>query len=159
MGGRTQKILGSAEIRGVAGFSVGLGKDEPKFRFGKIPAQLVWEAYRYGTDLQSAPGASPTRTWNFGGLAIARYRWPMDAYGNGMFFDLGFGVQFVNRVTFDLQSTINTTPMLGFGGVFKSGNDEVLIGLRLLHISNGGRVKPNRGDNILFLTFGIRFAV
>jgi hypothetical protein len=83
----------------------------------------------------------------------------MDDRGNGVYADIGFGVQFVDRVTFDLQSTINTTPMLGFGGVFRAGKEEVLIGLRWLHVSNGGRVKPNRGDNILFFTFGIRFTL
>ena len=159
MGGQTQKILGSSEIRINGGLDLGYGRFDPRLKLGTIPAEFVIEAYTYRTELQSAPAASPGQTSNYGALAVTRYRWPMEKAGNGMYVDLGFGVQFVNRPTFNLQSNLNTTPMVGIGGVFRSGKHEILLGLRLLHVSNGGRVKPNRGDNILFLTFTVRFSI
>ncbi len=159
MGGQTQKILGSSEIRITGGIDLGYGWFDPRLKLGTIPAELVLEAYTYRTELQSAPAASPGQTSNYGALAVTRYRWPMEKAGNGMYVDLGFGVQFVNRPTFNLQANLNTTPMVGIGGVFRSGKHEILLGLRLLHVSNGGRVKPNRGDNILFVTFTIRFSI
>ncbi len=157
MFGRTQRILGSQETRFNGGFSVGYGKPEPRFKIGALTAQLVLEGYKYQTMLQSSGGASPRDTTNYGLMALARYRWNMDEGGNGVYADIGFGVQVVNRLTFDLQSNLNTTPMLAVGGIFKAGDNEIMVGLRLLHISNGGTVKPNRGDNILFFTFGFRF--
>jgi len=149
-------MLGSEDVRGGYALSYGYGRPEPKFRAGQIPAQLVYEGYVNHT--QSA-GVDPIRgddTFAYGALAYSRWRWPLDKNGNGIYFDLGWGLQYASHPTVDLDTHINSTPIAGIGGAFKSGNREYLIGLRLMHISNGGTDRPNFGDNQLMLTFSIR---
>lgn len=96
-------------------------------------------------------------TYAIGGLAYGRWFWPHDELDRKMFFDLGWGFQYASHPTFDLDTRINSTPILGFGALFPMGPREFLLSLRLLHISNGGTDKPNRGQNEILLIMGVRF--
>ena len=155
--GRSIQIFGSEDGRFGGGFSYAYGQPEPRFTYGKIQAQLVYEGYIDHTQSNGGSGFSPNATFGFGTLAYARWRWPMDQYGNGVYFDLGAGLQLATQTTLDLESELNSTPVMDFGGVFKDGHNEYLIGFRFLHISNAGTVRPNYGQNELFFTLGFRY--
>jgi hypothetical protein len=154
--GQSVVVLGSEDIRYGAGMGFAYGKPERRFRFRSIPAQLIFEGYFDRTSSRFRYD-NPRDTYSFGGLVSARWYWPRNEFGWGMYGDLGWGLQYANHPTRDLDSTVNSTPMIGFGGVFASGRNEYLIGLRLLHISNAGTKEPNQGQNQLFLTLGYRF--
>jgi hypothetical protein len=62
-----------------------------------------------------------------------------------------------SHASFDLDSQVNSTPVMGVGALFPVGNREFLLEGGLLHISNGGTKKPNRGQNQFILTLGVRF--
>jgi hypothetical protein len=155
--GQSEIIFGSEDGRFGGGLSYAYGHPEKRFQLGQIPAQLVYEGYVDHTQSDGGSGFPANATLAFGGLGYARWRWPVDRIGNGVYLDFGWGLQFANRPTLDLDSRLNSTPVLGFGGVYKDGHKEYLIGLRLLHISNGGTVRPNYGQNELFLTLGFRY--
>jgi len=151
-------FLGSADQRYGSGVGFGYGKPEPKFRYGEIVSQVVYEGYIDQTSSLSNFNAGNRNTVGIGGIAMGRWFWPKDAAGRSMFFDLGMGVQYGSHTTFDLDSEINTTPVLGVGALFPvSGGREISLGLRLLHISNGGTHKPNHGQNEILFMLGLRF--
>jgi hypothetical protein len=71
--------------------------------------------------------------------------------------DLGEGLQYATRPTYDLPSEINSTPILDLGTAVHIGRQDALFGIRFLHISNAGFVSPNRGQDEFFITAGIQF--
>lgn len=152
-----QRIFGSQDLRTGNGFSYGYGRPEPKFRWGQIPAQLVYEGYLDHTESRGAQGRPPNRTYALGGLAYSRWRWPLDKMGNGVYADIGWGFQLADHPTLDLDSQFNSTPFLTFGGTFKYGEREFMVGLRYLHISNANLKGRNRGENELLLSVGFRY--
>lgn len=155
--GRSIQIFGSEDGRFGGGLSYAYGQPEPRFSTGQIKAQLVYEGYIDHTESNGGSGFSRNATFGFGGLSYGRWRWPMDQYGNGVYFDLGLGLQLATQPTLDLESVLNSTPVMDFGGVFRDGHNEYLIGFRFLHISNAGTVRPNYGQNELFFTLGFRY--
>jgi hypothetical protein len=155
--GQSQIILGSEDPRFGGGLSYAYGGPEKRFTKGNVTGQLVYEGYIDRTQSNGGDGFSGNSTYALGGLAYGRWYWPLDHLGNGVYADLGWGLQIADRTTLDLESSINSTPVAGFGGVFRDGKKEYLIGLRFLHISNGGLVKPNFGQNEVFLTLGFRY--
>jgi len=155
--GQSQIIFGSEDGRFGGGIAYGYGQPEPRFTHGLIAGQLVYEGYVDHTQSDGGSGYPANNTLAGGVLAFGRWRWPMDREGNGVYADLGWGFQMASQTTLDLESDFNSTPVAGFGGVFKDGAKEYLIGLRFLHISNAGLVKPNYGQNELFITFGFRY--
>ena len=155
--GQSEIIFGSEDGRFGGGFSYAYGRPEKRFQMGEIPAQLVYEVYIDHTQSDGGAGFPPNYTLATGVLGYSRWRWPMDKDGNGMYADLGVGLQAATRPTLDLESVVNSTPVGDIGGVYKDGHREYLIGLRFLHISNAGFVKPNYGQNEVFLTLGVRY--
>jgi len=155
--GKSMIMLGSEDVRFGGGLSYAFGRPEKRFQLGQIPAQLVYEGYVDATHSNGANGCSPNSTIAVGGLAYARWRWPLDRHGNSMFFDLGWGLQLADEPTVDLSSDLNSTPVLDIGGIHRAGKLEYLAGLRVLHISNAGTDRPNYGQNELFLMFGVRY--
>ena len=155
--GQGQLILGSEDSRYGGGFFYAWGRPEPKFRWGSVPAQAVFEAYADHTHSTGASGNPGNDTWGYGVLAYGRWRWPISHNGWGAYGDFGLGLQYASHSTVDLDSMWNTTPMGGLGVARQFGSQEFLVGVRLLHISNAGTVGHNQGQNQLFLTLGIRF--
>ncbi|AIE85440.1 hypothetical protein OP10G_2072 [Fimbriimonas ginsengisoli Gsoil 348] len=154
--GQSVAFLGSEDIRYGFGVGLGFGKPEHRFRFRTLPAQLVYEGYVDRTTSRFAY-TRVRSTWAVGGLVYSRWFWPQDKQGRSMYGDFGWGLQYTTATSRDLDITLNSTPMIGFGGIFPGGRRDYLIGLRLLHISNGGVKKPNQGQNQFFLTIGIRY--
>lgn len=147
-------ILGSGDVRHGYYFSVAYGQPEKRLQFRKLPCQLIWQAYvlpSFGDTINNVPGF---RSISYGALAIARYRWPRKN-GWGFYFDLGFGLDYVNRVSRDVDSHFNTTPYGGFGLATLYDRGELFIGAHFLHISNAGTNYSNRGQNQI--TIGIEY--
>ena len=99
----------------------------------------------------------PSSTYEaLGYLFGARYnwQWPHDLR---LYFDIGWGAQFESNRTRDLTSRVNSTPFCDLGTWVRVGQQDFSISLRYLHISNAGFVKPNLGQNQLFLQLGTRF--
>jgi hypothetical protein len=155
--GQSQTILGSEDGRFGGGVSFAYGQPEKRFFMKGIPAQLVYEGYFDHTQSDGGNGFPPNSTVAVGALAYARWRWPVDKDGNGVYADLGWGLQFANQPTLDLDTRLNSTPVLDLGGTFREGRNVYLIGIRYLHISNAGTDRPNYGQNEFFFTFGFRY--
>lgn len=154
-GGRGQLILGSSDPRVTGGFSFGYGMPDPRLRYHHIPGQFMREFYIQRS--HSGGTNEPRNDANaIGFLPYGRWRFATGR-GFGFYFDAGLGVQYQDRTSVDLDLKLNTTPMLGAGVATRVGDTEVLYGIRLLHISNGGRRKPNNGSNQLLLTVFVRF--
>ena len=152
-------ILGSSDVRSGGGFSLAVGRRDPKLRLlRKIEGELIWEAYYVETNTSHPTQEFPaTNSRGLGVLATARYRWQFRSDMN-FFADIGFGVQFTDHDSKDLRLTNNTTPTVGFGMEFRTSHrDSFLIGSRVLHASNGGRTNPNPGQNLLQWYIGIRY--
>lgn len=157
LAGRSQSILGSEDERVGFGFGVAWGKPEPRFGRGSVLAQLVSDVYFDQTSSQDRFDSTKSHTFAFGNLWYGRWFWPQDKEHRGFYADLGWGAQYANLITHDLDSHLNSTPMLGVGSRFPMGDRDFMIGLRYLHISNGGTYKPNRGQNQIYFMIGVRF--
>ncbi|HJP83652.1 MAG TPA: acyloxyacyl hydrolase [Fimbriimonadaceae bacterium] len=157
--GQSITILGSEDRRTAFGMGIASGKREPRFYFRNFKdanAELVYEAYYDRSSSRGASGEGPNKSDSYGLLAYGRYRWPA-RHGLGLYLTAGWGVQYTNRTSVDLDSHINSTPMLGFGVSWSTPKGEASIGLRLLHISNAGTVGNNQGQNQLFLVSSWKF--
>jgi len=155
--GQSETILGSEDGRFGGGLGFAYGQPEKRFSLKGLPAQLVYEGYFDRTQSPGGSGYPPNSTLAIGALSYARWRWPVDEKGNGVYADLGWGLQFANRPTLDLDTRLNSTPVLDIGGTYRDGHIEYLIGIRYLHISNAGTDRPNFGQNEFFLTLGFRY--
>ncbi|MDR3692042.1 MAG: acyloxyacyl hydrolase [Fimbriimonas sp.] len=155
--GQDQLVLGSEDQRYGGGIGYAYGRPEPRFQRGRITGQLIYEIYGDHTQSSGVDGKHSEPTVAVGSLAYARWRWPIDAAGNGVYAELGWGFQLANRSTVDLDSQLNSTPVTGFGGTFKVGKQELTLGLRYLHISNAGLRGHNFGQNELLILAGVRY--
>ena len=138
------------------GVGLAYGRNEPRFAIPGANSELVYEAYYDQTRSPGASGQGPNSSYSYGVLAYARYRWPKKR-GWGLYATAGWGLQYTDRTSVDLDSHINSTPMLGLGVAFDTGDGEGTIGLRFLHISNAGLVGRNQGQNQLFLVYSWNF--
>lgn len=155
--GKSVIILGSEDGRIGGGLSYGYGRPEKRFQAGSVPAQLVYEGYVDFTHSNGENGSGPNSTIALGSLAYARWRWSLNQHGAGMYADLGWGLQLADGPTLDLNSELNSTPVLDIGFSRRDRKVEYLVGLRFLHVSNAGTAPPNYGQNELFLNFGVRY--
>jgi hypothetical protein len=154
---RSQEILGSQDTVSGAGFSLAVGRNDPKLRIGNVKAELIWEGYYLQRTDSGLNGIGATEAEAFGFLASARYRWKFRSNMN-LFYDVGFGVQWSNHTSHDLPLAFNTTPTLALGLEIKTrGEGAILLGTRLLHVSNGGRKSPNPGQNLLQTFIGFKY--
>jgi hypothetical protein len=153
---RSQRILGSEDSRTGGGFSLAVGRRDPKLRMGNLNGELVWEGYLMQTNSLGVNGDPPNTIFAFGVLASSRYRWQFRNDVN-IFADVGFGVQWVDHSSTDLPLAFNTSPTIALGLEFKSGTGAFQVGTRLFHVSNGGRQNPNPGQNYLQFFVGIKY--
>lgn len=151
-GGVSIIFLGSEDRRVGGGLGFGYGRPEPRFRYGSLRAQLVYEGYVDTTHGQDRKKNYLRDTFAVGGLAYGRW-----FVGRRLYADLGWGAQLANHASHDLPSVFNSTPVVGFGTLLPAGRYDWNIGLRLLHVSNAGTVGNNAGQNELFLTVGVRY--
>lgn len=150
------KILGSSEKVVARMVNFGYARRDPKLSLFKIPSQLVIEGYYIST--QSA-GLSPKPVEIANGLGLlvfGRYRFGAPDR-IGVYADIGWGLQYVDRLARDLDSNVNSTPYLGLGIRIPQPQGEILVGLQYLHVSNGGTAGSNRGQNFIGLALNVRF--
>lgn len=154
--GQSLTVLGSEDRRTGFGLGFAYGRPERRFATRGIGAQMVYEVYWDHTSSRGASGRGPNQAESFGALAYGRWRWPMHR-GLGLYASAGWGLQWTNRTSVDLDSQLNSTPMVGLGVSFDTGHGEGNLGLRFIHISNAGFVGSNQGQNQLFLDYSWRF--
>lgn len=154
--GQTWLVLGSQDFRKSYGLAYQMVKPDERLSFRQNEAQLVFEA-----NMQSSTGRRPTRAdnvqHNWGLLALGRYELGKPGTRHA-FWEAGWGLEYVDRTSQDLNLRWNSTPTLGLGYVLpgKDGHDWY-FNLRFRHISNGGTRLPNQGQNWLLLMVGYRF--
>jgi hypothetical protein len=152
-------ILGDTNPRN--NFYVGLqyAKSEKHLRIANRSGELFHEVYYEHSGSYSGQGPNgnlPSQYDGLGYLLGARYTWGLKG-GYKLYGDLAVGLLYVSERTADLPSRLNSTPVLDFGLIIPNRSNPVTVGFRFLHISNGGAVPPNAGQNQLFLDLGIRF--
>jgi hypothetical protein len=141
MGGGSIRIFGSSERLASLGAVYGISKPEPRFGSRKVPADLVTEGYGEFSSSSGDIFDSPYSRAAVGGLALSRW------YPKSMFVDLGVGLQWNSKLSRDISSSVNSTPVLDVGLRHGAGNRELLYGIRYMHISNANTKRPNRGQN------------
>lgn len=150
-----QKWFGSEDLRRGTYYALQYSVQEPRFTFRGSKAQMVLEAYYQFTKGGINAGEEPNKVHAIGGLVMARY-WRERPETMPTYFEIGMGLQFNNRVTTDITSILSTTPVIGVGLIATIWDQELLLGLRLFHISNGGTRRPNQGQNQLHFHIGAK---
>ncbi len=153
--GRAWRILGTSRER--TGLSLGLEWSRPG-RFAALRGRPDIEAretlgVRYlisdtlGRDTSRLHGV-----WlSVGAIWIGRG----ETFKN-LYLEIGTGLFFSNATSLDLNDKFNFANYIGFGTFLTGDPDSPRLGVRLVHISNGGVNPPNRGFNLIQVTFGIR---
>ncbi len=152
--GRSQLTLGSEDKREAFAFGVGYSRPDPKMRAGTRPGNLDLYLYyekSWSTARESIPNVA---TDAVGVLALASYEdmWTKEV---GTYLRVGWGLQLQNKPSNDLDSVLNSSPVLGFGMIFRCGT-EFRIGVDYLHLSNGGTAGRNLGQNQLMVSLTVR---
>jgi hypothetical protein len=153
--GRSVKILGTSDIRQGAGLGISFSYPSNWLLIKPYRSELVFEAYSLYTQSIGAVNFGASPTWTFGGLAYARYSGPQTDQMQP-YVEIGWGLNYSTARTRDLDSTFNSTPMIGAGVRFYSNSTEFTVGIRLLHLSNGGTYGSNRGQNYLMIHASVR---
>ncbi|HRJ26715.1 MAG TPA: acyloxyacyl hydrolase [Fimbriimonadaceae bacterium] len=153
---RSVPILGTSDERfGIVAGIQYLHRD-PRFDYGQVPGYLVLEGYYLGTSggIQPFPR---DRANALGGLVMIRYVWEPKGRLPGTFFEFGWGLQYSDRTSRDLDAHWNSTPTLGGGFLLRLNQRTVTVGARLHHISNAGTKGGNRGQNQVHFFVGWSF--
>lgn len=150
-------ILGSQDNR--VGLTLGLqiAKREKRFSYDNHPVDLVWDFsinHSYGGGWNLRPR---DKSWNAAVMVLGRRTFPTKNKQCKWFVELGWGLNLATRRTFDLDSTLNSSPIGGVGYEFPYYGKSAVVAIRLNHISNAGLVGANQGQNQLQFLMGIRF--
>ncbi len=98
------------------------------------------------------------RGWSVSPLFV---RWNFPAMGNGAARVFGEGsssLLFTAKPVSVSTTTFQFMEQVGFGVRFEESHGRAwLVGYRFQHISNGGRVQPNVGENFNFVYLGFSF--
>ncbi|MFN3684903.1 MAG: acyloxyacyl hydrolase [Fimbriimonadaceae bacterium] len=152
--GRSQLTLGSEDKREAIAFGLGYSRPDPKMKAGTRPGNLDLFLYyekSWSTARESIPNVA---TDAVGILALASYEdmWTKEV---GTYLRVGWGLQLQNKPSNDLDSELNSSPVLGFGMIFRF-RTEIRVGVDYLHLSNGGTVGRNLGQNQLMVSLTVR---
>ena len=151
-----QDWLGSEDTRRGGYYAVNFSKREPRFHFWGYDAEMDLEAYYMVTKGGADFIAGPNTSHHYGLLLIGRY-YQKYAKSSRAFLEGGWGLQYTNRLTHDLDSMWNSTPMIGGGIVVPFSSWELMLSVRYFHISNAGTAGDNEGLNFFQFTVGARF--
>lgn len=149
-------ILGSQDRR--AGIEVGIQHRQamPLRMLQFARSEMVFEGYHVFSKGGGIYEFGPDRTFGYGALIHGRWLFKSGQAGEA-FFEIGWGFQIQDTRTHDMGSRLNSTPTVGIGWVGTSGRVNPMITLRIMHISSGGFVPRNLGQNQLQLLFGLSF--
>lgn len=148
-------MVGSWERRAgaLAGYST--WQPEPRLRrwFGDH-VDSVWSFY--GMYHEGRDGRfEPDPTWAAGFTYGYRKSWEK-ADGRGIALEVYWGGIWGTRASRDLPSSINSTPGVELSWLRAFGARNMNLDLRYEHMSNGGTVTPNRGENFFLLLFDFK---
>ena len=152
----SQSWLGSEDRRKGGFFSVQYAKREPRISYSGNEGEMAIEGYFLYSRGGGHRGWPVTRTFEYGLLLIGRY-WHGELGGIRTYYEGGWGLDYSNRLPFDLDQRLNSAPMLGVGIAMPFNGREIQIGFRWLHVSNAGTNGSNEGHNYLMATVGLRF--
>lgn len=154
-GAFSQKWVGSQDIRNGAYIGIEFSKAEPRFRYWRRDAELAVEGYYMNTSGVVFQESPFTRANNFGVAVMGRF-WNRDPQAIRAYLEIGWGIDYIDRKTYDLDGNINSSPVAGIGTVIHIAEAELLIGVRYKHLSNAGTNVPNRGENYILFLLGTR---
>jgi CubicO group peptidase (beta-lactamase class C family) len=152
--GRSVVWIGGEDEREAFAMGIGYSRPDPKMKAGTRPGNLDLYVYferSWSTPQDDVPHVASDA---IGLIAAASWEdmWTKEV---GTYFRVGWGLQVQNRTSNDLESLVNSSPTLGFGLIFRSGG-ELRIGVDYLHLSNGGTVGRNLGQNQLMVSLAFR---
>ncbi len=151
--GQSFRIMGSEDIR--HGWCLGAiyAKPEPRFSNSWESGDLAYAAYI--TETHSTRNISGRHSDGVGLIAMMHvHRMLTESWG--YYYSLGWGLQYVSKASVDLDSQLNSSPVLGFGVISFWGKREIRIGFDYLHLSNAGLQGSNQGQNQLFFSVATR---
>jgi hypothetical protein len=151
-----QDWLGSEDTRRGGYYALSYSRPEPRIHFWGYDGELDIEGYYMFTKGGSDFIAGPNSSHHYGVLVIGRY-YQHYTRATRAFVEAGWGLQFTNRLTHDIDTRVNSTPMVGVGLISPLGGEEVMFSLRYFHISNAGTAGGNEGLNFFQLSVGLRF--
>lgn len=147
-----EPFLGSEDPREFLSVGMSYARPDPRLRFRRHLAEFVMEAQFERSHSHGASGQPANYTDSVGIAAAARYRW-----GKNFFLDIGWGLQYSDQRTVDLNSRLNSTPFVGGGLSFRHRGSEYLVGARFFHLSNAGLEGDNQGSNQLGFFLAVQF--
>ncbi|MCW5940582.1 MAG: acyloxyacyl hydrolase [Fimbriimonadaceae bacterium] len=150
------RTLGSEDPRLGYVAMVGWGRPERRFRIKKNVPEAILSAYVAPSRSRGYVDIDPDSSLSLGASLIARYRVPLWR-GAPTFLDVGWGVEYTNRITSDQPSQWNSTPILGLGFDVRLFGRESFVTARWHHASNAGTVGNNPGWNQIWLLVGFRW--
>lgn len=150
--GQSWRILGSEDFRRVSGIGLAFSREEPRFKFRGLTGDLVWEGFLVNSTSDGTGQFKADHILGLGVIALARHRL-------GRFYsEFGLGLEYLNQLSYDISSKLSSTPTAGFGYAVPIGKvSELLIGLRLHHVSNAGTQPHNKGQNETLLVLSYRY--
>jgi len=154
--GWTWLVLGAQDLRKEWGFTYDMVKPDKRLSFRQNRAELVTEI-----TAQVSTGRRPLHPdniqRNLGLLYLGRYEQGQQGHARS-YWEAGWGLEYVNRESGDLNFRFNSTPTLGIGYIKPLGNgNELYAAFRYHHISNAGVKRPNQGQNWVQFMVGYRF--
>ncbi|MCX7799451.1 MAG: acyloxyacyl hydrolase [Fimbriimonadales bacterium] len=152
--GRSVVWIGGEDEREAFAMGIGYSRPDPRMKAGTRPGNLDLYLYferSWSTPQDDVPHVASDAV---GFLAAASWEdmWTKEF---GTYLRLGWGIQVQNRTSNDLDSVLNSSPVLGFGMIFRCGS-EFRIGVDYLHLSNGGTAGRNLGQNQLMVSLTVR---
>ena len=153
--GQSITVLNSQNIHRTFNFTLQHVARQRRLSFHQTPGYLVLEGYYHHSVSSGVKALGSNQTDSLGILAMARYEYRTQRRPF-WFAEIGWGLQWASKSTFDLNSQFNSTPVVSGGVILPTHGNELYLGLRYLHISNGGLKKPNNGQNQIHLIAGIK---
>ncbi|MBI5706034.1 MAG: acyloxyacyl hydrolase [Armatimonadetes bacterium] len=155
--GQSIPILGSDEVRRGGAFSLQYERKDPRMTYRGLSGSFVLEGYLHSTVGGAKGSTEHNRLNTLGFLGMARWRGERDSRGYAPYGAVGWGISFGNRTTVDLDSKVNSTPVIEGGLSYAPPGQEWLFGLRWLHASNAGLKGRNQGLNEVHVFVAKRF--
>lgn len=152
--GQSFRILGSEDIR--QGWCIGAiyAKPEPRFSNSWESGDIAYALYYTDTE-STRNGIKGERSKGLGLVAMMHvHRMLTESWG--YYYSLGWGLQYVDTTSIDLDSQLNSSPVFGVGVICFWGKQELRIGFDFLHLSNAGLQGSNQGQNQLYFSVGMR---
>lgn len=150
------RVLGSGDQRTGFLFAANYVKPEPLAKFEGAEGQFVYTLYYMKTRGKGIVGQDLPVLHSYGLMVTSRY-WGHFIRGLDTYFEFGWGLVFNNVATRDVDSKINSTPVIGVGAAVPILESELLLAIRYYHQSNAGLEGTNRGLNSINFSVGIRF--